>query len=135
MSYIHDIGMKSLLKSLKNTFLIILCMPGHFRPIPTIDCINKIRKNHKKSPKLQVFNNRYFTTWWPKIWFLARNTPNKPRKVFQNHIETLFDNISNIYDTWKKNRFFHLKITHEPCCGINLAGRKCPAGKIFLSTN
>ena len=60
MSYIHAIGMKTLLKSLKNTFLTIFHVSGHFRPIPATDRINKIHKITKKSPKKSIFRKSIF---------------------------------------------------------------------------
>ena len=57
MTYIHAIGMKTLLKSPKKTFLTISNVSGHFRPIPATYCINKNPKNHEKSsfpPKIHI---------------------------------------------------------------------------------
>ena len=52
--------MKTLLKSPKNTFLIIFDRSGHFRPIPATNQIGKIKKIIKKSPKMRFFKNPYF---------------------------------------------------------------------------
>ena len=60
MSCIHAKGMKILLKSLKNTFLTIFDVLGHFRPITAIDCINKNPKDREKSSKIRFFENQYF---------------------------------------------------------------------------
>jgi len=63
MSYMHAIGMKTLSQSLKNTFLTILHVSGHFRPIPVTYRINKNQKNHEisqKNEKMRFFENRYF---------------------------------------------------------------------------
>ena len=56
MSYIHAIGMKTLLKSSKNTFLSIFQGSGHFRPIPATNYIGQNRKNREKSPKIAKYS-------------------------------------------------------------------------------
>ena len=60
MSYIDAIGMKTHLKSLKNMFLTMFHISGHFWPIPAMICINKNRENRKKSQKIRFFKNLYF---------------------------------------------------------------------------
>ena len=57
MSYIHAIGMKTLLKSSKNTFLSIFQGSGHFRPIPATYYVGQNRKNRKKFDfsKIHIF--------------------------------------------------------------------------------
>ena len=72
MSYIDAIGMKTHLQNLKNSFSTMFYISGQFWPIPAIICINKNRKNHKKSQKIQFFKNRYFFMWWPEILFFCR---------------------------------------------------------------
>ena len=86
MSYIHTIGMKTILKSLKNTFFKFLGGSGHFRPIPATTYIGqnrKIAKNRKKSDfsKVHIFlcSSRKYDIW-PEI------SPLGPRK----HPETLY---------------------------------------------
>jgi len=60
MSYIHAIGMKILIKSLKNTIFKILGGSGHFRPIPATNYIGQNRKNRQKSKKNPIFQNSIF---------------------------------------------------------------------------
>ena len=57
MSYIDTIGMKTHLKSLKNTFLAMFYISVHFRPTPAINRINKYRKNREKCQKIRFFKS------------------------------------------------------------------------------
>ena len=65
--------MKTLLNSLKNTFLKIIYMSGHFRPIPAIiqiGKITKIKKNRKNRnfSKIDIllYSGRKYDIW-PEI--------------------------------------------------------------------
>ena len=105
MSYIHAIGMKILLKSFKNTFPIVLNVPGYFRPIPATYCINKNPKKHEKSQKMTFFENRYFVVYCLKIWYLAGNWLFGTRKAPWNLILTFLRNMATFDKKSKKSHF------------------------------
>ena len=93
--------MKTLLKSPKNTFLIIFHRYGHFRPIPATNQIGKIKKIIKKSQKMRFFKNPYSVIYsgrkydiWPEIDSLD---PGKP-------LESLYWPSYTIWSNFKKNQ-------------------------------
>ena len=73
MSYIHAIDRKTLLNSLKNIFLAILYVSAHLRPISATDRINKIPKNHEKSPQNAIFRKSIFCSRVAKNMIFGRN--------------------------------------------------------------
>ena len=92
MSYIHAIGMKTLLKSLKNTFLIIFYQFGYFRPIPATiphesDWQNQ--ENHQKIAKNAIFQKSIFCYIVAGNMIFGRKcvlwTPESPQKAYIEH--------------------------------------------------
>ena len=86
MSYIHAIGMKILLKSLKNTFLDILMGSGYFRPIPATNYIGQNRKIAKNREKCDFSKIHIFLYGGRKYDFWPEIDPLGPGK----HPETLY---------------------------------------------
>ena len=131
MSYVHAIGIKTLLKSLKNTFLTIWIYPatsGRFRPHIASTKIQKITKNHKKFDFLRIDILEY-SGWKYDIW--PEIGPLGPGK----HPETLYwpSNLIWIHFTKsQKNRIFHFKNHGKKFFEADFFGRCAPAAKSIL---
>ena len=82
-------GMKTLLKSLKNTFLKIFHVSGHFWPIPATNQIGKNHENHQKIEKIPIFQKSIFCCIVAGNMIFGRKlalwTPEKPHKAYIDH--------------------------------------------------
>ena len=146
MSYIHAIGMKTLLKSLKNTFLNILVCSGHFRPIPDTNQIGQNRKNRKKLQKMRFLKSRYFLYGgrkydiWPEIGPLGPGKHPETlywpshaiwRHLTKNQKNRIFDPQNRDKKFFKVDIFCRWGPATKSILGIDTSYR-CPQGPVIL---
>ena len=126
--------MKTLLKSPKNTFLIIFYWSGHFRPIPATNQIGKIKKTSKNRQicnfsKIDIlFHSGRKYDIWPEIGHLD---PGKPPESLYWPSYT----IRPYFLKSKKNRFFDHQNRCKKIFLTEFSGRCGPATKAIPGMN